>query len=154
MSLAIEIVYLDEQLRTNAELQPQRATAGAAALDLRAAISTKQELAPHTTVVIPAGFAIHIKDPNYCALILPRSGLGTKHGIVLANTVGLIDSDYTGEIKLAITNQGNENFTIEPYMRLCQLIFTPVIQPELQQVEQFSVASERSSSGFGSTGTN
>lgn len=153
MTLAIEMLLHDKHLRENPDMQPQRATAGAAAIDLRACCPDPLQLSPGDVQIISAGLAIHINEPGYCGIIVPRSGLGSKHGIVLANTVGVIDSDYTGEIRLAAINRGKEEFVIEPYMRLCQMMFVPVAQPELQQVNEFSCASARGSSGFGSTGT-
>lgn len=149
----VEVRILDERLRTNHDLRPTRATAGSAALDLRACLAHAEDLMPGGTLAIRTGIAIHINDSNYCGLIIPRSGLGSKHGIVLANTVGLIDSDYTGEITLCTFNRSQQPYRIEPYMRLCQLILQAVIHPVLDYVEEFSATSARGTTGFGSTGT-
>jgi dUTP pyrophosphatase len=128
------------------------ATLGSAALDLRASIEWDISIAPNETVKIPTGIAIHIADTGYCALILPRSGLGSK-GIVLGNTIGLIDSDYQGELILSILNRGTETYLIKAYERLAQLVFVPITRPTLEFVEEFSVTTERGDKGFGSTGS-
>lgn len=133
------------------ECLPAYATAGSAGLDLRAVIDAPIELRPGQTTLITTGLAIHICDPGYCAMILPRSGLGHKHGIVLGNLVGLIDSDYQGELMVSTWNRGSQNFTIAPLERIAQLVIVPVMQVEFNLVEQFS-ASERGAGGFGSTG--
>ena len=133
---------------------PAYATAGAAGLDLRACVDTPISLAPGATVLIPTGIAIHIADPGYAALILPRSGLGHKHGIVLGNLVGLIDSDYQGELMVSCWNRNDAAsapFTIQPQERIAQLVIVPVQQVQFQEVVEFSV-SDRGSGGFGSTG--
>ncbi len=130
---------------------PCYATAGSAGLDLLACVSEPITLQPGDTHLIPSGIAIHIQNPNHAALILPRSGLGHRHGIVLGNGVGLIDSDYQGELKISCWNRGQEAFTIEPGMRIAQLIITPVLQPIWQQVNDFE-HSDRGTAGFGSTG--
>jgi dUTP pyrophosphatase len=121
------------------------ATLGSAALDLRASIEWDISIAPNETVKIPTGIAIHIADTGYCALILPRSGLG--------NTIGLIDSDYQGELILSILNRGTETYLIKAYERLAQLVFVPITRPTLEFVEEFSVTTERGDKGFGSTGS-
>jgi dUTP pyrophosphatase len=131
---------------------PQYATDGSAALDLRACLDQAVTVAPGETVTIPSGIAISIHDPNLVAILAPRSGLGIKHGIVLANTIGVIDSDYQGEIKIGIRNQGNEPYRIQPGERICQMLFMPVVQTSLRVVEEFSQESQRGEGGFGHTG--
>lgn len=131
---------------------PQYATGGSAALDLRACLHETMTVAPGETVTIPSGIAISIHDPGLVAILAPRSGLGIKHGLVLANTIGVIDSDYQGEIKIGIRNQGNEPYSIQPGERICQMLFIPVVQASLRVVEQFSEESERGTGGFGHTG--
>jgi dUTP pyrophosphatase len=131
---------------------PSYATNGAAALDLRACLETPLTVEPGETVLIPSGIAISIHDPGLVALIVPRSGLGIKHGIVLANTIGVIDSDYQGEIGIGIHNRGNAAYTIQPGERICQMMFMPVTQVGLALVEEFSQESTRGSGGFGHTG--
>lgn len=130
---------------------PQYATPGAAGLDLRACIDATMVLNPGETQLIPTGLSIHIADPGYAALILPRSGLGHKHGIVLGNLVGLIDSDYQGPLMVSCWNRGQTAFTLAPMERLAQLIIVPVMQAEFQVVDDFA-ASARGAGGFGSTG--
>ena len=131
---------------------PHYATAGSAGLDLRACISDKIILEPGQTVLIPTGLAIHLADANYAAMILPRSGLGHKHGVVLGNLVGLIDSDYQGELMVSTWNRGNTAFTIEPFERIAQMVIVPVVQAQFNLVADFD-ASDRGVGGFGSTGT-
>jgi dUTP pyrophosphatase len=130
---------------------PAYATPGSAGLDLRAAIDTAITLEPGQTALIPTGMAIHLDDANYAALILPRSGLGHKHGIVLGNLVGLIDSDYQGELMISTWNRGQTAFTIEPFERIAQLVIVPVVQATFNLVSEFD-QSDRGASGFGSTG--
>ncbi|MBZ2189070.1 dUTP diphosphatase [Alcanivorax sp. JB21] len=130
---------------------PAYATDGSAGLDLRAMVEASLVIEPGQTVLIPTGLAIHIADPGYAGLILPRSGLGHKHGIVLGNLVGLIDSDYQGELMVSCWNRGHAAFTLEPGDRLAQLVIVPVMQVALEQVETFDT-SERGSGGFGHTG--
>lgn len=130
---------------------PTYSTEGSAGLDLRACIEAPQTLMPGATLLIPTGLAIYIEDPGYAAMILPRSGLGHKHGIVLGNLVGLIDSDYQGELMVSAWNRGNETFTIEPGERIAQLIIVPVHQVAFDIVEEFTVT-ERGDGGFGSSG--
>jgi len=144
----IDVKILDPRMRENL---PGYATAGAAGLDLRACIEVPLLLAPGDVQLIPSGLAIHIGDPAYAAIILPRSGLGAKHGIVLGNLVGLIDSDYQGELKVSLWNRGNASFTIQPLDRIAQLVVIPVLQLRLNVVDEFT-HSERGSGGFGSTG--
>ena len=130
---------------------PSYATPGSAGLDLRACISEPIDIAPGQTLLIPTGIAIHVADPGYCAIILPRSGLGHKHGIVLGNLVGLIDSDYQGQLMVSTWNRGQQNFQICAMDRLAQLVIVPVAQVEWEVVEDFST-STRGTGGFGSTG--
>jgi len=147
MKIAVQI--LDDRLR--AEL-PAYATAGSAGLDLRACIAAALTLAPGQCELIPTGIAAHIADPGYAGMILPRSGLGHKHGIVLGNLVGLIDSDYQGELKVSLWNRGQTAYTLQPLERMAQLLIVPVVQAQWQVVEDFS-ASARNTGGFGSTGS-
>ena len=144
----IDVKILDPRMK---ELLPAYATAGSAGLDLRAAIREPLTIAPGATHLVPTGLAIHIGDPAYAAMILPRSGMGHKHGIVLGNLVGLIDSDYQGELMISTWNRGQAEFTLQPMDRLAQLVIVPVLQLELNVVEEFG-ASERGAGGFGSTG--
>jgi dUTP pyrophosphatase len=130
---------------------PEHATHGAAGLDLRAAVAEPLTIKPGTTELIPTGLAMHLEDPGYAALILPRSGLGHKHGIVLGNLVGLIDSDYQGELKVSCWNRSNEAFTINRGDRIAQMIIAPVQQVEWEVVPEFN-QSARAAGGFGSTG--
>jgi len=132
---------------------PGYATPGSAALDLRACLSQAITVQPGETVLIPSGIAISIHDPGLVALLVPRSGLGIKHGIVLANTIGVIDSDYQGEIGIGIVNRGTLPYTIEPGERICQIMFVPVTQVALEIVSEFSRETERGAGGFGSTGS-
>ena len=144
----LDVKILDPRLRENL---PQYATAGAAGLDLRACIDAPIELKPGATELVPSGIAIHLTDPGLAAMVLPRSGLGHKHGIVLGNLVGLIDSDYQGQIFVSLWNRGGSAFTLNPMERIAQLVVVPVRQVELNVVDDFS-ASERGAGGFGSTG--
>jgi dUTP pyrophosphatase len=139
---------MDERMRSQ---MPSYATPGSAGLDLRACIESTVEIAPGKTELIPTGLAIYIEDPRYAAMILPRSGLGHKHGIVLGNLVGLIDSDYQGQLMVSTWNRGQHNFKLEPMERLAQLVIVPIQQVELKVVEEFT-ASSRGAGGFGSTG--
>ena len=144
----LDIKILDARLK---ETPPQYGTAGAAGLDLRACLDEALTLQPGDTHLIPTGMAIHLADPGLAALILPRSGLGHKHGIVMGNLVGLIDSDYQGQVFVSTWNRGKEAFTIQPMDRIAQLVVVPVVQVALNVVEDFE-ASERGAGGFGSTG--
>jgi dUTP pyrophosphatase len=146
--MKLEVKILNEKIR---EQLPHYATAGSAGLDLRACIAEAITLNPGETQLIPTGMAIHLGDPGYAALILPRSGLGHKHGIVLGNLVGLIDSDYQGELMVSCWNRGQAAFVLQPMERLAQLVVVPVIQVEMQVVEGFE-QSHRGEGGFGSTG--
>ena len=144
----IEVKILDPRLR--AQL-PEYATPGSAGLDLRACLDAPLTLEPGETQLVPSGMAIHLDDPGLAAIILPRSGLGHKHGIVLGNLVGLIDSDYQGQIFVSTWNRGKTAFTIQPMDRLAQLVVVPVVQVAFDVVEEFD-ASSRGAGGFGSTG--
>ena len=146
--VTVQVRFLDERI---AARPPQYATPGAAGMDLRAAIAAPFELEPGATALVPTGIALHLADPGLAALILPRSGLGHKHGIVLGNLVGLIDSDYQGEILVSLWNRGDEVFVVEPLARIAQLVIVPVIHARLVAVESFD-PSERGAGGFGSTG--
>jgi dUTP pyrophosphatase len=139
---------LDERIRA---MLPRYATAGAAGLDLRACIDAPLTLAPGESQLVPTGIAIHLGDPGYAAILLPRSGLGAKHGVVLGNLVGLIDSDYQGPVMASLWNRGREPFTIQPLERIAQMVVVPVQQVEFNVVEQFA-DSQRGAGGFGSTG--
>ena len=130
---------------------PAYATTGSAGLDLRACLDEAIEIAAGETVLVKTGLAIYIEDPNFAGLILPRSGLGHKHGIVLGNLVGLIDSDYQGELMVSVWNRGQNTFRLEPGERLAQYVLVPVVQAEFEQVEEF-VATGRGAGGFGHTG--
>jgi dUTP pyrophosphatase len=145
---SIDVKILDARLR---DQLPRYATPGSAGLDLRACLETPLTLQPGQTELIPAGMAIHIADPGLAAIILPRSGLGHKHGIVLGNLVGLIDSDYQGQLFVSTWNRGNTAFTINPLERLAQLVVVPVVQLAFNIVDDFS-ASSRGAGGFGSSG--
>jgi dUTP pyrophosphatase len=144
----IDVRILDQRLRGQL---PQYATPGSAGLDLRACIDAPITLAPGQTELIPSGIAIHLGDRGLAAVVLPRSGLGHKHGIVLGNLVGLIDSDYQGQIFVSTWNRGSAPFTVNPMERLAQLVVVPVVQVALNVVEAFG-ASHRGAGGFGSTG--
>ena len=144
----VDVRILDPRI---ADRLPAYATAGSAGLDLRACIEAPIVLAPGAAELVPTGLAIHIGDPGHAAMILPRSGLGHKHGIVLGNLVGLIDSDYQGPLMVSCWNRGQAAFTIEPFERIAQLVVVPVVQAQFRVVESFET-SERGSGGFGSTG--
>jgi dUTP pyrophosphatase len=146
----IQLKILDERLGTQIPL-PHYATDGAAGLDLRACLSENQRLEAGQTLLVPTGLAIHIQDPQLAAVLLPRSGLGHKHGIVLGNLVGLIDSDYQGQVFVSVWNRSETGFTIEVGDRIAQLVFVPVVQVEFECVTEFN-QSERGVGGFGHTG--
>jgi len=144
----VDVKVLDARM---AEALPAYATAGSAGLDLRACLDAAVVLQPGDTRLIPTGLAIHIGDPGLAAMILPRSGLGHKHGIVLGNLVGLIDSDYQGPLMVSCWNRGSTAFTVQPMERIAQLVIVPVVQASFRRVDDFG-ASERGEGGFGSTG--
>lgn len=144
----LEVRILDPRIR---EHLPHYATAGAAGLDLRACLDEPLALQPGDSKLVHSGLAIHLGDPGLAAVVLPRSGLGAKHGIVLGNLVGLIDSDYQGEVMVSVWNRSAAAFTIQPLERIAQLVVVPVVQVELEVVENFT-ASARGAGGFGSTG--
>ena len=146
--MKMDVKILDTRLR---DQLPHYATSGSAGLDLRACIDSSIVLAPGETQLIPTGMAIHLADPGYAALILPRSGLGHKHGIVLGNLVGLIDSDYQGQLMVSAWNRGQLPFELVPMERLAQLVIVPVMQAEFNIVDEFDL-SQRGEGGFGSTG--
>ncbi|MBU3643824.1 MAG: dUTP diphosphatase [Candidatus Methylopumilus sp.] len=148
MSIQVELKILDERVRDN---MPSYATAGSAGLDLRACIDDAITIQAGETVLIPTGMAIHLADPAYAAMILPRSGLGHKHGIVLGNLVGLIDSDYQGQLFVSCWNRSQQAFVMNPLERIAQLVIVPVLQAQFNVVEEFA-QSERGAGGFGSTG--
>ncbi len=148
MNTTIDIKVLDERM---AAQLPAYATPGSAGLDLRACLDEAIELAPGQTALIPTGLAIHIEDAGLAALILPRSGLGHKHGIVLGNLVGLIDSDYQGQLMVSCWNRGQGSFTIQPMERIAQMVIVPVVQANFRRVESFE-QSDRGEGGFGSSG--
>ncbi|TCS72425.1 deoxyuridine 5'-triphosphate nucleotidohydrolase [Sulfuritortus calidifontis] len=144
----VDLKILDPRLR---EQLPHYATPGSAGLDLRACLDAPLVLNPGETQLIPTGIAIHLADPGFAALILPRSGLGHKHGVVLGNLVGLIDSDYQGQLMVSTWNRGQEAFTIQPFERIAQMVIVPVAQASFNVVEEFP-ESDRGTGGFGSTG--
>jgi dUTP pyrophosphatase len=148
--MKVQFKILDERLGKQFPL-PEQATEGSAGMDLRACVESSLTLMPGQTELIPTGMAIHISDPGYAAMLLPRSGLGHKHGIVLGNLVGLIDSDYQGPLFVSCWNRGDKLFVIEAGDRIAQMIVVPVMQVSLEQVEEFDV-SKRGSGGFGHTG--
>lgn len=151
MKTPIEVKILDSRIGSEYPL-PSYATPGSAGMDLRAMLDTSMTIAPGETVLIPTGIAIHVAEPSLAAMILPRSGLGHKHGIVLGNLVGLIDSDYQGPLMVSCWNRGETPFTLEIGDRLAQLIFVPVVQAEFKLVDEFD-NSMRGEGGFGHSGT-
>lgn len=150
MTIAIELKILDPRVGHSIPL-PQAATPGSAGMDLRAALHAPLTLAPGDTALVPSGIAIHIGNPDWCALIVPRSGLGHKHGLVMGNLVGVIDADYQGPLMISCWNRGAQSYTIEPGDRIAQLLLVPVSQARLDVVSEFS-PSARGTGGFGSTG--
>lgn len=150
MQKKIDIKILDPRIGQTFAL-PSYATPGSAGLDLRACLDTELSIAPQATTLIPTGLAVHIADPTLAAVILPRSGLGHKHGIVLGNLVGLIDSDYQGQLMVSVWNRSAASFSIQPGDRIAQLVFLPVVQAEFNLVEDFN-ATERGVGGFGHSG--
>ena len=149
MGLQVDLQILDERIR---EHMPVYATAGSAGLDLRACLDAPLTLQPNAWQLVPTGMAVHLNDPGYAALLLPRSGLGHKHGIVLGNLVGLIDSDYQGQLMVSVWNRSNEPFTVEPLERVAQMVIVPVVQAQFNVVDDFAQASARGAGGYGSTG--
>ena len=147
--MKIDVKILDPRI---AKQLPAYATPGSAGLDLRACLDAPLALAPNAWQLVPTGMAIHLADPGYAAMILPRSGLGHKHGIVLGNLVGLIDSDYQGQLMVSAWNRSSVAFTIEPMERIAQLVIVPVVQAQFNIVQEFQTASERGEGGYGSTG--
>ncbi len=150
MSISVDLKILDTRMQ---EQLPSYATSGSAGLDLRACLDSAVVLNPGETTLVPTGLAIHLNNPAYAAMILPRSGLGHKHGIVLGNLVGLIDSDYQGQLMVSAWNRGQTPFTIEPLERIAQLVIVPVQQVQFNIVQEFD-NSDRGDGGFGSTGRN
>jgi dUTP pyrophosphatase len=144
----VDLKILDERVR---DQLPHYATAGSAGLDLRACLDEAVVLNPGETRLIPTGLAMHLADPGFAAMILPRSGLGHKHGVVLGNLVGLIDSDYQGQLMVSLWNRGQEAFTVQPFERIAQMVIVPVVQASFRVVEEFE-SSDRGAGGFGSTG--
>jgi dUTP pyrophosphatase len=147
--MKIDVKIIDSRL---ADQFPAYATPGSAGLDLRACLDAPVTLQPNAWQLVPTGMAIHLQDPAYAALILPRSGLGHKHGIVLGNLVGLIDSDYQGQLMVSAWNRSSTAFTIEPMERIAQLVIVPVVQAQFNVVSEFDATSERGTGGYGSTG--
>ncbi|MCP4000720.1 MAG: dUTP diphosphatase [Gammaproteobacteria bacterium] len=147
----MQLKILDPRVGADFPL-PEHATEGSAGVDLRACLDEPLEIKPGQTELIPTGMAVYIEDPGLAAMILPRSGLGHKHGIVLGNLVGLIDSDYQGQLFVSCWNRSSENFTLEPGLRLAQMVIVPVVQADFELVEDFA-DSERGAGGFGHTGS-
>ena len=147
--MKLDVKILDARLR---DVMPAYATPGSAGLDLRACLDAPLTLQANAWQLVPTGMAIYLNDPSYAALILPRSGLGHKHGIVLGNLVGLIDSDYQGQLMVSACNRSDVAFTIEPMERIAQLVIVPVVQAQFHLVDEFVQASERGEGGYGSTG--
>ena len=147
--MQVDIKILDQRLR---EAMPAYATPGSAGLDLRACLTEPLTLAPNAWQLVPTGMALYLADPHYAAMILPRSGMGHKHGIVLGNLVGLIDSDYQGQLMVSAWNRTDVAFTIEPMERIAQLVIVPVVQASFNVVDEFADVSQRATGGYGSTG--
>lgn len=147
--MQIDVKVLDPRMAAHL---PAYATAGSAGLDLRACLDAPLVLGPNAWQLVPTGLAIHLADPGYAAMILPRSGLGHKHGIVLGNLVGLIDSDYQGQLMVSAWNRSDTAFTVEPMERIAQMVIVPVVQARFNVVDDFAAASERGTGGYGSTG--
>lgn len=147
--MRVDVKVLDARM---AGQLPAYATSGSAGLDLRACLDAPLTLEPNAWQLVPTGLAIHLGDPGYAAMILPRSGLGHKHGIVLGNLVGLIDSDYQGQLMVSAWNRSSVPFTIEPMERIAQMVIVPVVQAQFNVVDGFDAASERGAGGYGSTG--
>ncbi len=153
MEKKVEVKILSPLINTEIPL-PSYATDGSAGIDLRACIDEAITVKPNQTILIPSGIAINIHDPGLMAVIAPRSGLGIKHGIVLGNLIGVVDSDYLGQIQIGIWNRNTEPFIINPGDRICQMMFVPVIQVNLEIVDNFSCETQRGTGGFGHTGKN
>jgi dUTP pyrophosphatase len=147
--MLIDVKIMDPRM---AAQLPAYATPGSAGLDLRACLDAPLTLAPNAWQLVPTGLAVHLADPAYAAMLLPRSGLGHKHGIVLGNLVGLIDSDYQGQLMVSCWNRSPTAFTIEPMERIAQMVIVPVVQAQFRVVDDFAAASERGAGGYGSTG--
>lgn len=147
--MLIDVKIMDPRM---AEHLPAYATAGSAGLDLRACLDAPLTLAPNAWQLVPTGLAVHLGDPAYAAMLLPRSGLGHKHGIVLGNLVGLIDSDYQGQLMVSAWNRSPTAFTIEPMERIAQMVIVPVVQAQFRVVDDFASTSARGAGGYGSTG--
>jgi len=148
--MIVDLKILDPRMQ---DQLPQYATPGSAGLDLRACLDAPLTLEPNAWQLVPTGLAIHLRDPGYAAMILPRSGLGHKHGIVLGNLVGLIDSAYQGQLMVSAWNRSTQPFVLQPMERLAQMVIVPVVQASFQVVEDFGDVSERGAGGYGSTGT-
>ncbi|WP_395027513.1 dUTP diphosphatase [Comamonas odontotermitis] len=148
--MIVDIKILDPRMQ---DQLPQYATPGSAGLDLRACLDEPLTLEPNAWQLVPTGLAIHLRDPGYAAMILPRSGLGHKHGIVLGNLVGLIDSDYQGQLMVSAWNRSDTAFVLQPMERLAQMVIVPVLQAQFNVVQEFGEVSERGTGGYGSTGT-
>ena len=147
--MKIDLKIIDPRM---ADQLPAYATSGSAGLDLRACIDAPLTLEPNAWKLVPTGLAVYLNDPGYAALLLPRSGLGHKHGIVLGNLVGLIDSDYQGQLMVSCWNRSDVAFTIEPMERIAQMVIVPVVQAQFNVVSEFAASSERGEGGYGSTG--
>lgn len=150
MKHAIQLKILDPRIGSEFDI-PDYATDGSAGMDLRACVDQATAIAPGQTVLIPTGMSIYVADPGLAAVLLPRSGLGHKHGIVLGNLTGLIDSDYQGPLMVSVWNRGDTEFTVEPGDRIAQMVFVPIVQVQFDIVDEF-VVSERAAGGFGHTG--
>ncbi len=150
--IKIEYKILDERLGKEIDM-PHYGTKGSAGLDLRACVESDTDIQPNQTILIPTGLAIHLDDPGLAAMLLPRSGLGHKHGIVLGNLVGLIDSDYQGPLMISCWNRSDEVYTIKVGDRIAQMVIVPVLQPVFEKVDDFGLSTERGEGGFGHTGS-
>lgn len=150
MKTAIQLKILDPRIGTEFEV-PNYATDGSAGMDLRACVQQETSIAPGETVLIPTGMSIYVADPSLAAVLLPRSGLGHKHGIVLGNLTGLIDSDYQGPLMVSLWNRGSKEFTVQAGDRIAQMVFVPIVQAKFEIVDEF-IESDRASGGFGHTG--
>jgi len=148
--MLVQVKIVDARL---VSLKPEYATPGSAAIDLRACVDSALEVKPGEVLLVSSGLKVYIGDPNYCCLILPRSGLGHKKGLILGNGTGLVDSDYQGVLQMSIWNRSNEAFKIEPLERIAQLLFVPIVRPQFEIVDEFKDTSKRADGGFGSTGS-